>query len=109
MKRRLTELLVAALAVIAIFSAGCGDLASPQPRIATQAPDSTRPASVVSGGKPAAPSRQRSDATPSAGDDAQSEALGATAVREDEATVRAEETVTADETVTAAVIAPTDG
>src|SRR2546429_5872513 len=86
MKRRLTELLVAALAVIAIFSAGCGDLASPQPRIATQAPDSTRPVSVVSGGKPAAPSRQRSDTTPSAGKHAARQGLVAAPVPRDEST-----------------------
>jgi L,D-transpeptidase catalytic domain len=100
---------VIALAALLISVVACGDLATPQPRGAsTQASVATPAASVRAGGKPAAP-QARSDATSSPGDETDSEALGATAVRDGDATVTADETATADETVTAAVVAPTDG
>jgi hypothetical protein len=115
MNSRLWSLLILALTTIALSSTACGDLATPGPREAsTQRAGATGSAPVVTGGKPAAPSRQRA-ATSTSGDDAESEALGATAVRDSEDTVTpdetavAEQTETGDQTATARVVAPTDG
>ena len=109
--RRFAALICIAALLTSVVS--CGDLSTPQSRIATQAPLPTRAASVAVGGKPAAPSGQRTDATSRAGGDAESEALGATSVRDEtstpDETVTAEETATTDQTATAGIVAPTDG
>ena len=116
MSSRLSSLLTVGLTAIAVSLAACGDLSMPQPPGASTVSSSApRSASIARGGKPAAPAGQRSDATSATEDDAQSEALAATSVREGDASMATDETVTAgetavaDQTATAGVVAPTDG